>query len=169
MEIIRILITALTTVCVAFTVGYIGYYLRMEANKIFDTKVLKVPKLIFWIGFIEMTICYIAIIIIFVFAFNEENAACSIGLFIFSFLGLWLILYSLNWKIEIKEEYFIFHNMLGRKREIKYNEITKLKRIKIGGYRIYIGKKSIAVDYFIKGADNLWDILKVLKIKNKQQ
>lgn len=169
MEIIRILITALTIVCASFVVGYISYYLRKEANKIADTKVLKVPKLIFWIGFIEMAVCYIFVIIIFIFAFNEVTAACSIGFFLFSFLGLWLILYSLNWKIEIKEDYFIFHNMLGRKREIRYNEITKLKSIRIGGYRIYIEKKSIAVDYFIKGKDNLWDILKVLKIENRHQ
>ena len=93
-------------------------------------------------------------------SFNEENAVWAIGYFLVSLLGFWLILYALNWRIEIKEESFIFRNMFRKKREIKYSEITKLKRLKIGGYRIYIGKKSIAVDYFIKGADNLWDILK---------
>ena len=69
------------------------------------------------------------------------------------------MLYALNWEIVIKDESFIFQNMFRKKREIKYSDITKLKRIKIGGYRIYFGKKSITVDYFVKGADNLWEKL----------
>lgn len=108
--------------------------------------------------------CIITSLIIFFVAFNEENVVWAIGFSLMSLLGFWLMLYALNWKIEIKEESFAFRNMFGKKREIKYTEITKLKRIKIGGYRIYIGKKSIAVDFFIQGADNLWDKLKVFNL-----
>ena len=166
MEIIRILISSLSMICASFAVGWIFHYLRMKADEKSDTNVLKVPKLIFWIGFCDLLICYIMIIICFTVAFDEVSAACAIGFFLMSFLGLWLILYSLNWRVEFNENSLIFRNMFRKKRKIYYSEITKLKRIKIGGYRIYFEKKSIAVDYFIKGADNLWDILKVLKIKN---
>jgi hypothetical protein len=168
MEIVRIIITGLIICFSSWLVGYIGLYLR---TKIYDKdlKILRPPLLIFWIGLIEFLGCAITILIIFFVSFNEENAVWAIGYFLVSLLGFWLILYALNWRIEIKEESFIFRNMFRKKREIKYSEITKLKRLKIGGYRIYIGKKSIAVDYFIKGADNLWDILKVLKLKNDQR
>ncbi|MGN0815045.1 MAG: DUF6560 family protein [Candidatus Coproplasma sp.] len=164
MEIIRILITGLIICLSSWIVGLLGSYWR---TKIYDKnlKVLKPPFLIFWIGFVDFLGCIITIIVIFFAAFNEENLVWAIGFFLFSFLGLWLMLYALNWKIVIKDESFVFRNMFGKKREIKYSDITELKRIKIGGYRIYVGKKSIAVDYFIKGADNLWDKLKVLKIK----
>lgn len=164
MEIVRIVIMGLIIVFSSWLVGYIGSYWR---TRIYDKnlKVLKPPFLIFWIGFVGFLGCIITIIVIFFVAFNEENLVWAIGYFLFSFLGLWLMLYALNWKIIIKDDSFIFWNMFGKKREIKYSEITKLKRIKIGGFRIYIEKKSIAVDYFIEGADNLWDIVKVLPLK----
>ena len=164
MEIVRIIITGLIICLSSWLVGLLGSYWRTK-NYDKNLKVLKPPFLIFWIGFVGFLGCIIMIIIIFFAAFNEENLVWAIGFFLFSFLGLWLMLYALNWKIVIKDESFIFRNMFGKKREIKYSNITKLKRIKIGGYRIYVGKKSIAVDYFIKGADNLWDKLKVLKLK----
>ena len=163
MEIARAIITGLIICFSSLLIGTIGFYWR---TKIYDRdlKVLKPPILIFFIGLFGFLICAVTILVILFVALNEENLALSIGFFLFSFLGLWLMLYALNWKIVIKEDTFIFRNMFGKKREIKYNEITKLKRIKIGGFRIYIGKKSIAVDYYIKGADNLWDKLKTLKL-----
>lgn len=163
LEIIRIVLSALIIFFSSWLVGSIGVYWR---TRIYDKnlKVLKPPFSIFWIGLVGFIGCVVTILIIFFVAFNEVNAALSIGFLLMSFLGVWLMLYAINWKIEIKEESFIYRNMFGKKREIKFIEITKLKRIKIGGYRIYIGKKSIAVDYFIKGADNLWEILKVLKL-----
>ena len=163
MEVIRIILTALIICFSSWLVGSIGFYWR---TKIYykNLQVLKPPFLIFWIGLIDFLGCVITILVILFANLNEDNAAFAIGFFMFAVLGVWLMLYALNWKIEIREESFIFRNMFGKKREIKYSEITKLKRIKIGGYRIYIGRKSIAVDYFIKGADNLWDKLKILKL-----
>ena len=169
MEIIRILISSLSMICASFAVGWIFHYLRMKAAEKSDINILKVPKLIFWIGLCGLLICYIIIVILFTVAFDEVSAACSFVPFLMSFLYLWLILYSLNWRVEFNENSLTFRNMFRKKREIQYSEITKLKRIKIGGYRIYFGKKSIAVDFYIKGADNLWDILKVLKIKSNKQ
>ena len=166
MEVVRIIITGLIICCTSWLVGTLGVYWR---TRIYDKnlKVLRPPILIFFIGLIGFAVCItIALVALFV-NFNKENLACAIVLFAVSFLYVWLMLYALNWKIEIGEECFVYRNVFGIKREIRYSEITKLKRIKIGGYRIYIGKKSIAVDYFIKGADNLWDILKVLKLGNK--
>lgn len=164
MEIVRIIITGLIICCSFWLVGLLGSYWR---TKIYDKdlKELKPPFLIFWIGLVVFLACIVTIFVIFFAAFNEENLVWAIGFFLSSFLGLWLMLYVLNWKIVIKDESFIFRNMFGRQREIEYSDITKLKRIKIGGYRIYVGKKSIAVDYFIKGADNLWDKLKILKLR----
>lgn len=162
MEIIRIIVTGLIICFSSWLVGYVGFYLRTK-NYDKNLKVLRPPFLIFWIGLFEFIGCVITILIILFVVFNEETAALSIGFLLASLIGFWLILYSVNWKIEIRDESFIFRNMFGKRREIKYSAITKLRRLKIGGYRIYTGKKSIAVDYYIKGADNLWDILKTLK------
>lgn len=163
MEVVRIVLTALIICLSSWLVGLLGVYWRTKSYQK-DLKILRPPFLIFWIGLIGFLGCIITILVALFTNFNEYNCIFSVGFFMVSLVGLWLMLYALNWKIEIKEDSFIFRNMFGKKREIKYTQITKLKRIKIGGYRIYIGKKSIAVDYFIKGADNLWDILKVLKL-----
>ena len=163
MDIVRIIITGLVICFSSSIVGLLGTYWR---TKIYDKNLnmLKPPLLVFWIGLLVFLACVVTIFVIFFAAFNEENLVWAIGFFLFSFLGFWLMLYALNWKIVVKDESFIYRNIFGKKREIKYSDITKLKRVKIGGYRIYVGKKSIAVDYFIKGADNLWEKLKGLKL-----
>ena len=65
----------------------------------------------------------------------------------------------------MKDKAFTFRNMFGKEREVKYTDITKLKRVK-GGYHIYTGKKKIVVDNYTPGVSILWDELKVLKIPN---
>lgn len=163
MDVVRIIITGLVICFSSSIVGVLGTYWR---TKIYDKNlnVLKPPLLVFWIGLLVFLACVVTIFVIFFAAFNEENLVWAIGFFFFSFLGLWLMLYALNWQIVIKDESFIFQNTFRKKKEIRYSDITSLKRVKIGGYRIYVGKKFIAVDYFIKGADNLWDKLKGLRL-----
>ena len=168
MEIIRILISSFIIIGASWTVGWIGFYLRTKASEKSDINVLKVPKLVFWIGFVGLMICYIVIAILLAVAFNEVNAACSICLFLMSFLYLWLIMYALNWKVVIEEDGFTFRNMFRKTCKFSYSEITALKRIKIGGYKIYVGKKRITVDYYIVGHKEFWDKLKYLNIKSEQ-
>lgn len=141
MEIVRIIITGLIICFSSWIVGSIGVYWRTRIYKK-SLSELRPPFLIFWIGLTEFSMCVIAVILIFLLNFNETNLVIAIGFFLFSFLGFWLILYALNWKIVIKEESFIFRNMFGKKRKIMYSEITGLKRLKIGGGIEYIQAKN---------------------------
>lgn len=168
MEIIRIVISCLTIISVSWIIGYIGANLRQKAEEKHHDNILKVPKLVLAIGLVEAIACYVVIVCIYVFAFNEENVAWSIGYFLMSCLGVWIVLYALNWRITMQEDSFTFKNMFGKKTTYKYQEITAVKHIKIGGYRVYIGKKSIAVDFYILGRQLLWDKIKVMDIPIKE-
>ena len=152
--------------CFSFlVVSAIFSYWKVDAyNK--DLKILKPPLLVFWIGLVSYIGCISGVFIIFFRCLNEETLVYAIFLFIFSILYVWFMLYSLNWRIEIKEDSLLYQNIFKKEIEIKYSDITKLKRLKIGGYRIFFGAKSISVDFFVRGQQNLWDILKLLNISN---
>ena len=146
---------------VSYVVGMLGYHWRTQKYDR-QLKVLNPPKSLLWIS-ISLTLSFIVAMLLVLFLADEYEALLGFFFIPMILLGIWLTLYSINWQIEIKEDSFIFRNMFGRKKEYGFDKITKVKRIKIGGFRIYINKKSITVDYWIKGVDNLWDIVKLLK------
>ncbi len=97
-----------------------------------------------WIGVVGNALFIIMDVVLCVLE-NWENLLLSliIGTCLMP-IDTWLMLYALNWRIIVSEDGFVFRNSFGKSKTYKEEEITALKRIKIGGYRIYIGKKSIA-------------------------
>ena len=160
MEIVRIVITSLIIGCSSWVVGLLFAHLRFVTYEDKNIKILRPPKFIFWLGIGGIVGLYSIIIIIFTIAFVPENVAYAVVFFLISFLFFWFVLYSLNWKVELKENTFIFQNSFRLTKENLYKDITKVKRIKMGGFRVYVGKKSIAVDFYIKGLNNFWEIIK---------
>lgn len=160
MEIVRIITIALITALPGYLLGLITIKLRNQ-NTDFHNKVLKVPKMILCISCV-ITIPPIIVAACCIFVNEGQDALSSIFMIPITISNTWLVLYSLNWKIEIKEDSFIYTNPFGKKREYNYADITKVKRIKIGGYKIYIKSKKITVDYWIIGIENLWNIIKLL-------
>ena len=164
MEIVRITTTALIIISVSWTIGNIGLYLRTEHNKKHYDQVLKVPKLIFWIGLVGLIVCYIIIACILIFSYNEQSVAAAIALFVFSLVYVYIIMYALNWKIEVNRDVFVYRNMFRKVRVYQYSDIEAIKRIKIGGYKLVLKKKKIYVDYYILNSEILWNKIKSLNI-----
>ncbi len=162
----KIIASALIFAVVSFTIGILSVYLRRHGE--IQSSTLCPPRIIFWIGFVENAIFVIMDVVLCVVE-NWEDLLLSliIGACLMP-IGAWLMLYALNWRIIANEDDFVFRNSFGKNKTYKYEEITALKRIKIGGYRIFIGKKSIAVDYFISGRELLWDKIKVMDIPMKK-
>ncbi len=160
MEIFRIITASLIIVITSYVIGLSGFYLK---TRIYDTslKTLKVPKLIL---FTSIGTTFSAAVAMFCGVMFYQLPECLFVVFIFPFLliGVWLILYSINWRIEIDQESFVFNNSFGKKNEYKYDEIIKVKRLRNGGFKIFLENKVITVDCFIEGKDNLWDILKII-------
>ena len=112
---------------------------------------------------------------------------------LFCLIGVCLLLLSLNWGIDIKEDRIVYRNVFRRTRTIYFTEITMIQhreprygnkarytRVfdwkdwimglifskKISSYRIYIGKKSITVDSIVYNYDS--SAARILKAMKKQ-
>ena len=120
---------------------------------------------------------------------------CFIPLFALGMSGVWLLLLSLNWGIDIKDDRIVYRNILRRTRTICYTEITGIQHReprfgnqkpkggsrlfdwkdwimelifskKISSYSIYIGKKFITVDSIVYNYDS--SAARILKAMKKQ-
>ena len=71
-------------------------------------------------------------------------------------MGLYLILYPINWRLIFDDEKLIHKNWLGIKRSYKYSDITGIrayyarKQKTPEKYKIYIGKRKITVEYLVE-------------------
>lgn len=162
----KIIASSLIFAIVSFVISVLGIYFKRNGEK--SSSSLRPPKIIFWIGVADISFLIIMDVVLLLTERWEELLASIIPIVCFVPLGIWLMLYSLNWQIVLNDDSFIYRNMLGKKKTYKYNDITALKRIKIGGYRMYFGKKSIAVDYFVSDQEVLWDKIKVMDIPMKK-
>jgi hypothetical protein len=90
----------------------------------------------------------------------EEDYSILFGLVPLMGISILAILYPITWRIVVKEECFVYRNLLGIKRKYLYSDITKIvirERGIVKLWRIYMGKKQVTVEemlinseYFIK-------------------
>jgi len=161
MEVVGIIITGLSILISIYIVSTLSVKLRFQEYDKTLTN-LTLPSSIFVTGLIGFILCTSVALCLIFFKQEEEHLFIAILLFLISILYVWLMMYSLNWRIIIKKDSFTFRNSLRISKEYSYSDIVKIKRIKIGGFRLYLKNgKNIAVDFYVKGIDNLWDILKM--------
>lgn len=125
-----------------------------------DLKVLRPPFVAFWVGLMDVLVIIGFIWSLFESATEDGPWAFLIIGPLFISLGIWLMLYALNWRIEIKDESFTCTSVFGKKREYKYTEITKFKRANAGDYKLYVGKRRVEVPFIINGYEKLGDKIK---------
>jgi len=165
MEIVGIIVTAFIIGITYFIVNKMMMSWRMQDHDK-DLKVLRPPFNLFWVGLIVNLMLIITFIFsLFSSSIKEDSIwALIIGGPPFILMGFWLMLYAINWRIEIKDESFTCTSVFGKKREYKYTEITRFKRVKnAGGYKLYVGKRRVEIPFIIKGYENLWEKVKVQK------
>lgn len=167
-ELVRIIIISLVIISSSWVVGYIMLRAQEKAmdEKIGEIILLRPRKIFFWIGLVEIMMTY-AIIIGCLCVPNEKNLAAAIGAFIMSFLGIWLIMYYLNWRIELCDEEFVFRNMFRKKTRYKYTDITHFKRTQYG-FNIYIGKHKISMGDLVSGSKEFERRIQNLHFKIKK-
>lgn len=111
-----------------------------------DDRIIHPVKFVFWMGLAECAVFVVLAIILAILQKWEELACIGIASLVFIPMGVWLIIYQVNWQLIINEDGITFRNIFRKTKIYKYTEITAFKRYKLA-FKVYIGKKVITVDY----------------------
>ncbi len=98
-------------------------------------------------------ICDFLLFIIFSFMSmsSDEPLWVPILFFLFSLMGLSLVIGFINCRISYDDNGFTFKNFFGVKRYFSYGQITAIKE-NVHDIHIYIGKKKVSIDLFSVGS-----------------
>lgn len=98
-------------------------------------------------------ICDFLLFVIFSFMSmsSDEPLWVPILFFLFSLMGLSLVIGFINCRISYDDNGFTFKNFFGVKRYFSYGQITAIKE-NVHDIHIYIGKKKVSIDLFSVGS-----------------
>ena len=161
MQVVKVL--ALLAVVISF-LGFV-YSRVYQYNKSYGSaqknkRILKYPRL-----YSVMPLCLLAFsvsISAWIFLFQFEYWQCT--LILLGVLGLPSLIVSIAWglwKVEIKDEGFVYRNFFGRK--VEYNYIDLEYRVSSNGLKWYFykgDKKVVSIAHYIGGGDLLYKTYK---------
>lgn len=119
-----------------------------EAKIIGELNVIRQPKAFLFVG-VAGLIVFLALAFFVLFApasmladFDEDmRVPYAVLLFVFCLPYVIFLLFRLVWRIEVKEDIFIFRNVFGKKKEYGYEDIN-IKQTRQGS-KIYLKDKRI--------------------------
>ena len=98
----------------------------------------------------------------------EVRVAASILFILLIIWAVWLILLQLNWKIEVKEDRFVFTNTFKKRREYKFDEIEE--RQLRASYRYYHnGKPIVGISMLLDDFYMLSEAIAAYRSKKKKE
>ena len=98
----------------------------------------------------------------------EVRVAVSILFILLIIWAVWLILLQLNWKIEVKEDRFVFTNTFKKRREYKFDEIEE--RQLRACYRYYHnGKHIVCISMLLDDFYMLSEAIAAYRAKKKKE
>ena len=98
----------------------------------------------------------------------EVRVAVSILFILLIIWAVWLILLQLNWKIEVKEDRFVFTNTFKKRREYKFDEIEE--RQLRACYRYYHnGKHIVGISMLLDDLYMLSEAIAAYRSKKKKE
>lgn len=123
-------------------------------ESICESNIIRQPKMFLYVG-VPGLIVFFALAFFVLFApssmiadyDDDMRAPYAVLFFIFCLPYLILLLFRFVWRIEAKEESFIFRNVFGKKKEYKYDDINIKSTLQ--GTKIYINDKRIlSISYY---------------------
>ncbi len=138
------IIGIISIVVVTILVKYFWQYTKKKVKKDIDSNVIKQPSTYLFVGILMIVgftvILGVLLIASDVFHGNDTVAAIIFFsiLFMFSFL---ILLFALNWKLELHDSYCTHTNLFGKKKEYLYQD---LKVIDVSsGFSVYHNKRRV--------------------------
>lgn len=146
----RLLAMSLIPIAVSF-----GTWLAMresekeaKSNYVKQIVVVRLAKIFIWVTLMEILFFTILIVGMIVSPKEESLFSYIIGC-CFILFGIWLLHYSLIWRIEVikGEIFFLLRDGFGRKSKIFYADCTSIEKRR-QGYIVHTKTKKIGIDYF---------------------
>ncbi|MPN08497.1 hypothetical protein SDC9_155779 [bioreactor metagenome] len=117
---------------------------------------IRLPKTFFVIGCI-VTVAIIALtIVIKIYSSEPNDWWVYLCMFLFSLMGVYLIVYYFNWYIAVEKDYFIYRTFWRKTYKIPYENVSELKisgdaiKIKMDNKKFSIDPHAIGIDEFIE-------------------
>lgn len=121
-----------------------------------ESKLGKIVLISLGIIFLAHVFTIVALYTQFVKIINNDSLMVLIGYLLFDIACFWAIGVTVNWKIEVKDEYFIYTNLFGIKRKLYYEGIYS--RAYKGVYRYFKNGRKLplfTISYLIPNCDRL--------------
>ncbi len=138
------IIGIISIVVVTISVKYFWQYTKNKVKKEIDTNVIKQPSTYLFVGILMIVgfTVILGVLLIATDAFHGSDTVAAIIFFskisMFSFL---ILLFALNWKLELYDSYCTHTNLFGKKKEYLYQD---LKVVDVSsGFRIYHNKRKV--------------------------
>jgi membrane protein YdbS with pleckstrin-like domain len=148
------IIGIISIVVVTIASKYFWQHIKKKVDEDTKSNIIKQPSNYIVVG-VMMIIGFaviIAVIAIFSDVFESEASIAVIVVFSLGYLlAIYILLNSLNWKLELFDEYCIHTNIFGKKRTYIYKEIRVVDVS--SGFRVYNGKRRI---FDISGFQDNW-------------
>lgn len=149
-HILRALPYLLIPILVSTVYAYLRKPRKAEGGKV------HLPGFIAVLGIITAVIFLIPAILT---IYSEESLWLSVLFFLFSLLGIVLVLMFLNCRISYDEDNFSAGNLFGRERTFPYDRVTAIKETADGIY-IYMGQQRISIEAFAVGQQDFVQLVK---------
>lgn len=130
------------------------------------------PKFIFWIGVVDAALFFIPVVIIPATGNETFTPLVAGGFIVFSLLGTFLAVYTLQWRITVQDNRLIVRMPFEAIREMSIEDITTVKQ-KYNGIIAYINTKRVfTVDNVVVGFElicaQLYEAGKMESVQKKE-
>ena len=138
------IIGIISIIVVTISVKYFWRYTQNKVKKEVDSNVIKQPSTYLLISIMCTvgTTVIVGVLLLTTNAFEQEGWFAGITVFALMYLlYIGLILFSLNWKLELHDSYCTHTNLFGKKRKYLYQD---LKVVDVSsGFRVYYNNRRV--------------------------
>lgn len=138
------IIGIISIVVVSISVKYFWQYTKKKVKKDIDSNVIKQPSTYLLVGIMGTVVLtvIIGVLLLTTSAFEQEGRFAGITVFALIYILLiGIILFSLNWKLELHDSSCTHTNLFGKKKEYLYQD---LKVVDVSsGFRVYYNKRRV--------------------------
>lgn len=101
---------------------------QVKTSKTKEEFVVSIPRIVFWIGAVESTICLLVMTLFTVFSDPDPHWIFYITFGLFSLLGLYLVVKTVTFYVVVKGDLITVYSATRRPYSFRFQEIVLVKR-----------------------------------------